>query len=73
MSCEEREVKIAFESDLDANTLTELLMGRVVERGGEDWASKSVCDLGTKLKIVRRPKRCRLARPQQRSKPNGTA
>ena len=57
MCCEEQEVKIAFENDLNANTLTELLMGQVVERGGKEWASKSVCDLGAKLKIVRRPKR----------------
>ena len=55
--CEGQEVKIAFESDLDARTLGELLAARVVERGGEDWASKSVCNLDSRLKIVRRPKR----------------
>jgi hypothetical protein len=71
MCCEEREVKIAFESDLDASAFTELLMGRVVERGGEEWASRSACDLGTKLKIVRRPKRHRLGQRRQRPKPNG--
>ena len=55
--CEGREVKVAFESELDARTLGELLMAHVVERGGEDWASKSVCNLNSRLKKVRRPKR----------------
>jgi hypothetical protein len=55
--CEGREVKVAFESELDARTLGELLMAHVVERGGEDWASKSVCNLDSRLKQVRRPKR----------------
>jgi hypothetical protein len=57
MCCEQQEVKIAFESDLDAKTLGELLAARVVEHGGEDWSSKSVCRLDSRLKIVRRPKR----------------
>jgi hypothetical protein len=54
LCCEGQEVKVAFESDLDAKTLGKLLMARVVERGGEDWASKSICDLNWKLKTVRR-------------------
>jgi hypothetical protein len=54
--CEGQEVKVAFESDLDAKTLGELLMARVVP-GGEDWASKSVWNLGLRLKMARRPKR----------------
>ena len=55
--CEEQEVKIAFESELDAKTLGKLLMARVAERGGKDWASKSVCNLDSRLKMVRRPRR----------------
>ena len=55
--CEGQEVKIAFESDLDARTLAELLAARVVERGGKEWASKSVCNLDSRLKMVRRPRR----------------
>ena len=55
--CEGQEVKVAFESDLDAKTLGKLLAARVVEIGGEDWASKSVCNLDSRLKMVRRPRR----------------
>jgi len=55
--CEGQEAKVAFESDLDAKTLGELLAAHVVEPGGEDWASKSVCNLDSRLKIVRRPRR----------------
>ena len=56
LCCDGQEVKVAFESDLDAKTLGKLLMARVVERGSEDWASKSICDLNWKLKTVRRSK-----------------
>jgi hypothetical protein len=56
LCCDGQEVKIAFESDLDAKTLSKLLMARVVQRGGEGWASKSICDLNWKLKTVRRSK-----------------
>jgi len=57
MCCEEQEVKIAFESELDVETLGKLLMARVAERGGKDWASRSVCNLDSRLKIVRRSNR----------------
>jgi len=57
MCCEEQEVKIAFESELDVETLGKLLMARVAERGGKDWASRSVCNLDARLKIVRRSNR----------------
>jgi hypothetical protein len=55
--CEGRELKVVFESELDAKTLGKVLMAHVVERGGEEWASKSVCNLDSRLKQVRRPKR----------------
>jgi hypothetical protein len=71
--CEEKVVKVGFESDLDASILRKLLMARVVERGGEEWASKSVCDLDMKLKTVRRPKRHPSGLHKQRAKPNRRA
>lgn len=53
--CDGQEARVAFESDLDAASLRELLMARVIQQGGEDWASKSVCNLDSRLKVVRRP------------------
>ncbi len=41
---EEHQVKIAFESDLDAEVARGLLGSRIVKRGGDEWASKSICD-----------------------------
>jgi hypothetical protein len=55
--CDEQEAKVAFESDVDAQALGQLLAARVIEHGGTDWASKSVCNLDSRLTIVRRPKR----------------
>jgi hypothetical protein len=41
---EEQEVKVAFESDLDAEVARGLLRARIVERGSDEWTSKSICD-----------------------------
>jgi hypothetical protein len=38
-------VKIAFESDLDAEVARRLLKARIVERGGDEWSSESICEL----------------------------
>jgi len=56
VSCDGQEARVAFESDVDARTLGKLLAAREIEHGGKDWASKSVCNLDSRLKIVRRPK-----------------
>ena len=40
---EEQEVKIAFESDLEAEVARGLLGARLVGRGGDEWASESIC------------------------------
>jgi hypothetical protein len=37
-------VKLVFESELDANVMRGLLKIETVERGGDDWASKSTSD-----------------------------
>ena len=54
--CDGEEIKVAFESDLDARILGKLLMARTVDQKGQDWASKAVCNLNSRLKTVRRPK-----------------
>jgi hypothetical protein len=41
---EEDVVKLVFESELDANVMRGLLKIETVERGGDDWASKSTSD-----------------------------
>ena len=40
------EVKIVFERDLDAAFAGGLLGSRIVKRGGDEWASESICDFG---------------------------
>ena len=45
---EGHEVKIAFERDMDAEVARGLLKASLVERGGRDWASQSVCDFASK-------------------------
>jgi hypothetical protein len=51
MLCADQEVEVALERDEDAETLRDLLMARVVERGGDEWASKSFCNfVSSKLK-----------------------
>jgi hypothetical protein len=40
----DHEVKIAFESDSNAEVARGLLGSRIVKRGGDEWASKSICD-----------------------------
>jgi hypothetical protein len=61
MCWEGQEIRIAFESDLDATTLRQLLMTRVVKRGlaygGDSWATTSVCELGPRLTKGRRARR----------------
>ena len=59
LCAEGQEIRIALESDLDATALRQLLMARgvkrvVVEYGGDNWATKSVCTLGPRLKTKRR-------------------
>jgi hypothetical protein len=44
---EEQEVKLAFESDLEAEVARGLLGARIFERGGDEWASKSICDFAS--------------------------
>jgi hypothetical protein len=46
---EGHEVKIAFERDIDAEVARGLLKASVVERGGNEWASKSVCDFASRI------------------------
>jgi hypothetical protein len=41
---EEDAVKLVFESESDADIMRGLLKIRTVERGGDDWASKSISD-----------------------------
>jgi hypothetical protein len=41
---EEQEVKVAFESDLDAEAARGLLRADVVEHGGVEWVSRAVCN-----------------------------
>jgi len=48
ISAEEQEVKIAFESDLEAEVARGLLRAHIVERGGVEWASKSICDFASR-------------------------
>ena len=50
MLLEGEEVKVALERDEDAETLQEFLMARAVEPGGDEWASRSVCDFTSKPK-----------------------
>jgi hypothetical protein len=40
-------VKIAFESDLDAEVARGFLRALIAERGGDEWASKSICDFAS--------------------------
>ena len=40
----EQEVKVAFESDSDAEVARGLLRADVVERGGVEWVSRGVCN-----------------------------
>jgi hypothetical protein len=44
---EEHEIKVAFESDSDAEAIAGLVVARVVERGGDEWASKSICNFAS--------------------------
>jgi hypothetical protein len=41
---EEQDIKVAFESDLDAEAARGLLRADVVERGGAEWVSRAVCN-----------------------------
>jgi hypothetical protein len=41
---EEDTVKLVFESESDADIMRGLLKIKAVERGGDDWASKSISD-----------------------------
>ncbi len=64
--CSDRqEVKVAFESHLDAAAFGKLLKARLVEGDGKDWASKSVSHLNSRLGVVRRQQEHR--KPNRRS------
>jgi hypothetical protein len=53
---EEQEVKIAFENDLEAEVARGLLGVRIVERGGDEWASESICVWDDDYRPLRTPR-----------------
>jgi hypothetical protein len=59
VSRERHVIRVAFERDLDALTFGDALMGHLIERGGPEWASQSLCSLdpSTEHKMIAALKR----------------